>query len=260
MVSGLVNKNYYERIETVLAGIENPTIAHAIKVMQQQGNREFIESLPYLKQNLIQEQFEEVFPEYHEVTHLTAKIPHTPFGEELVFPLELALEKTPYHRVKYKMDDLFHQYTQTDHKRYEDVNDATRRTINDRDKSIYYAAGLYLRQKIENYFAMGMQDLSYGEQLNFSREYSDFLNDSPPMNEDVEIPYDKFLDAPYELITLSRGEWRAITAVATGMKRPQDTGYPERMEPIKEALVESKLFHDLRQKWRKNFETEYLGR
>ena len=52
---------------------------------------------------------------------------------------------------------------------------------------------------------------------------------------------------PYDMVTLSPQEWRAITAVATGIYSPDHTPYPERLAPIKEVLVESGIFYNLRE-------------
>ncbi|GEM_PF-6670387 len=121
------------------------------------------------------------------------------------------------------------------------------KTASARDTAIYFAAGQYLNQKITAYWDEDLENESYKTQRKFLKNYSK-AEDSEiePITTPIRLLNDDMiLNAPAELLQLSREEWRNIIAVATNLMEPTspDCKYPKRLTAIKDTLVKNDLLY-----------------
>ncbi len=247
----LVNKEYYDDIDAKMARTWRPTVKDAVAYMRQMGNKTYYEHWKYLGEEGRREKFDDTHIG-HEISHLAGRFAHTIQGEHFGVAFEAGLT--------YGISRSIQENASTQARRDIDVNVSrcfriaeqwqkgpAERAVK-RDEAVYFAAGLYLREKMEMFLQTGMLDRPYREQKKFCTDYA-HRNHVPlrlTNGKNGGEVMDMLASAPYDLIKLSREEWRAITAVATGLAEPRDTPYPDRLSAIKQALVHVGLFHDMK--------------
>lgn len=245
----LTNKQYYDAIDAKMALLKNPTISDALDAMIEQGNADYINAYPYLEQSALEVPFKRNF-HIHDVLHIAMRLGHTPEQEQWTIPAYLGYEAGAT-KVDVIMTDSYSaalsaQYELLDapcHKEPQRILPA-----HARQQAVLYAASAYLREKVESYITHDFPEADYAAQHQFAVEYSNPNNDSAPAFHAAEATMDKSLcgEEPYALIKLSPQEWRAIEAVALGLKEPDQTPYPKRLAPIKQAMQHAGLLHDIK--------------
>jgi hypothetical protein len=270
----LVNKEYYDAIDATMASKKNPTVTDEIHAMSKQGNKPYVDALG----GYLPEGEEEEFPLAHlshDITHLSARIPHSWQGElmglafegGLAFGLAVRqLDAASIEIYKRGAEDGIAMYQEASAKHEARKPDVPSK----RSWGIYLAAGMYLREKMDCYLAEGMENRSYEEKLQWCNAYSSkdhippyraprVLNiekDFVKLDEENDEMY-RCGNAPNALIHLSPKEWREIEAVALGMAEPEQTAYPKRLAAVKEALVHVGMFFD-RPKFAEEHEAEMV--
>jgi hypothetical protein len=254
-----VNRDYYDRIKKTLTAIEKPTVQDGINAMCAQGNRDYYEHdwrgdgrRSYLKRRGIEDKFP-CIPPNHEIGHLLTRAGHTPQQEFFVLAFALGLdlgqnieryELSGELDFKKYMDDWIQYYVGLA-KPYQHVRRVPVDPPSKTDWAIYFAAGLYMHAKVDDFKAAGLLHADYETQRAFCEDYA--KRDSAPKNSGILIgEAEDITHAPYALIELSKEEWRGIIAVATGLRTPEETPYPERLSAIKKVLDYTKLGQDLR--------------
>ncbi len=257
-----------------MAALSQPTVGDAIKVMLDQGNYPYIKNnwraeeegkRGYIHRKVLKKHFKPV-QKKHDISHLSARIGHTPQQEQFVLPFMLGLwmgldiqglndnfDFPRSHGFGPEVDSFF-AYERTakmrdylnsvQHNHHKVPVDPTSQT----DWAIYFAAGLYLRTKIDRFKQAGMLDAPYDQQRAFC--------DAKPVTSAELYEAEDILDAPYALIKLSHKEWRAIIGIATGLREPAETPYPERMEALKETLDYVRLRQDLKPRFAQRIEAQ----
>ncbi|MDG1287338.1 MAG: hypothetical protein P8P30_07195 [Rickettsiales bacterium] len=251
MVIPLTNQNYYGEIITEMhdgqkAG-RQPTVLDMVETMRKKGNREYYLNNPEIMSvNAIETPLKQGAL-IHEICHLCPKLGHTPLQEVIMMHFMLGLT---HHDGR--MEDFDKLYSRQFHAYKNQVaqyaNPGTEEkwgNVSKRDKSIYFAAGLYLKQKIAAYNEKYSALNHYEQREEFVTAYSKPTKEAPTRGKIFDMDQNIIAEAPWQLIQLSRTEWQAITAVATGLSDPQRTNYPERMKEIKHILHETNLFYDL---------------
>ena len=250
----LPNKHYYSEIAAEMAAMEKPRVIHAMEAMRRKGNKLYIRAFKEIDKDVLQKKFDPVYT-LHEITHIAGNIGHTPDHEFWGMAMELGVLYGAELKDAHPTDVIAHKKTMEDAQtHYEELwkNSHAPETkytpVSKRDMAIYTAAGMYLRQKIEAY-VLNCEDMRYNAQQQFCNDYT--KHDSEPVKQhslraDAEDRryFDRIQRAPYDLLRISKEEWRAIEGVALGMTEPRDTMYPERLAPIKEALIHADLFFD----------------
>lgn len=260
----LVNRVYFDAIDHAMEALPTPTIRDAIAVMHAQGSRPYFRhhwngrapsSLLY--PHMEEAQFGSAVAPGHELIHLAGRVGHTPQQEMLGLPFNLGFHYgvgvrhfTPA-RVLYDLNETKAEtkafYIETGLRYQREAPEP----LSQRDWAVYFAAGLYLRERVEQFKAADLLKAPYRVQQQFCATYAD--SDAPVISStDERYNANDLLDAPYALATLSAKEWRAIEAVALGLVDPETerdparNPYPQRMAGIKQALVVSGMFHDVR--------------
>ena len=268
----LPNNEFYAEIDRKMDALAQPTVEDALNAMLDQGN------LPYLKTNWRGENershlfrrrgLKKTFtrnPLEHDIPHITGRIGHTPQQEQYVLPMMLGLscgldiaglnvayDPPEFHdfgeEVKTYFDflkaSLMRDFISSGLRYQRKLPDAPSKA----DWAIYFAAGLYLRTKIDRFKQAGMLDVSYEEQRTFCNAHADTDEPLIPSRE-WDYHADDILHAPYALIKLSPREWQSIVAVATGLREPTDTPYPQRLTAVKETLEYTRLQLDLKSRF-----------
>ncbi len=262
---------------------KKPTVHDMIEAMRAKGNGPFVDNWPHLKKGKGREvPLKGKNPVHHEVSHLSGGFAHTPQQEFLLIPFNMALY---FGMADYTGDELdsFKKNLNDSFKEYHDsakqYQRPTKKVLpaSDRDMAIYTAAGFYLREKCNQYLhgttsdEFGVFAKSYAKQKKFCTDYAQTDTQVPIPKEATLSPLAFIKDAPYDLILLSgeplsarderiarnragtrqkndmhgRGEWASIEAVATGLCKPEDTDYPNRLAAVKKALTQTGLYYDI---------------
>lgn len=242
----LVNKEYYDLIDAEMATRPEPTLANAIHVMMREGNRSYMQTFPGMDTSKIEEPFAMTPSLSHEMTHIVARIGHTPQQEMVGLMFDIGFTQGTQGALRDPSAFRGHivygveSYHNTGQPYLLDKNEEIPRA-NARQQAIYLAAGMYLRQKIDAYNRFGLPDKTYALQKRFADAYAVH----EPTQEEYGAPSLAFLTrppqllhehSPYALCKLDDAEWKAIIAVTTGIKTPDQTAYAERLTPIVNAL------------------------
>ncbi len=274
----LTNANYHTRIQKTILAMRatgaKPTVRNLINTMRSQGNGDYFDTFKELKRRR-----EESFGYNnlaHELSHLIGHAGHTPQQELFVL---YVLEGMKFGNLRGRHDDQFYENMKLKEIGWrhsaQDYQDKPVERLPLRDRAVYFALGLYMRQKFEAYVKQGHIGGDRAMQEEFCSNYAktDHAPDMATFHRDFFDMYDVHIeDAPAELLDISRepqsawserlkrnragarstrdmhgrGEWDSIVAVATGLCEPEDTDYPGRLGLIKQQLVENHLFYDVK--------------
>jgi hypothetical protein len=247
-----VNKAYYDMIDAKMVWREKlfgkATVQDAINAMVWQGNGLYSMRFGGDKQRPFSDKAKD--RQFHEVGHICGRFGHTMQMENSLLAFEEGLLHGPG-MVTYTPADTALLHTslkgteEVDNVKLGDKwHDPIHGSPSCLDRAVYFAAGMYLHQKIESFKRHGLMQVPYKTQKAFCLSYAredDFSSIWPLRNRD---DWDDIGKAPYALIKLTRQEWRAITAVALGLKQPEETPYGGRLMPIKKALEHIGYFYD----------------
>ena len=243
-----VNKKYYDLIDTTVSRKNNPTICDGVQAMGLQANGTYFKEFPYLKPDGIQRKFLPTV--VHDVFHLVTRLGHTPEQEQWITAFDIAYQSGVnlgnHSHARALIKELGKDYFLYDAPYHHDPLKIVR--PNARQAAVYYAAGLYFREKMDSFKISGLEKSSYEKRLEFAKDYRNSKNDSDPVDSPIIHSNNEndFVKHPYELVKLSHLEWSAITAVALGLKSPEETDYPKRLAPIKKALRSAGLFYNMK--------------
>lgn len=252
----LANKSFYDDIDRAMAGLAEPTVRDATSFMRAQGNTAYVKAFGTRREKPMSNNVEQL----HEVSHLAARLGHCMQNEAAMIYFQVGLKHGPGFVMasSEKVDDL-HSKIEATEKYYRKIASGWYETspnnTSNASKAVYFAAGMYLSEKIDRFLAAGLLDKPYAERQAFCRDYGDGDHVPDPMAStdkwldrhflDPEGPKWKDIsDAPYALLKLTKQEWRAIEAVALNIAPPEQTKYPQRMQAIKDALIRVGLAYD----------------
>ncbi len=242
----LVTGRYYDEIDAEMAQLEAPTVRDAIEAMRRKGNRPFFE-YPWNGKSLslnakqIEDPFRGQPAPIHEIAHIFGRVAHTPQQEQFGIPFDFGLltgmgiVKVPFDQMQVYFDAKEERiaYYKTMSKAYQaHAVD----TASERNWAVNFAAGVYLREKIDCFRAKRAELGSYQQQRDFCKAYAT-RDHEPDQNPEFGYQGEDILDAPYDLIKLTPAEWKSIEAVATNLMSPRDTPYPGRLTAVLEALL-----------------------
>lgn len=270
----LINKHYWDVVYRLGAdnaddvGVDeaygladnkpNATVRDLINAMGNKGNDDFIKGFPGHHQNAKKDQAYHLDYSYarHEIAHICPRIAHSPQQEFLQLAFEGGMaagprikDAGPVHLLQLSVsrDRAIKRYT----KNMKEYTDHKPEPITKRNWAIYTAAGMYLREKIDRYIneqgnGGAQQKRDYCADYRLKTKDADLTELTDYQKKKYEDPlyFEQILNAPARLILLSKAEWRAIEAVALGMREPEETDYPKRMEAIKQALEKTDLLFD----------------
>lgn len=237
MSDHLINKEYHDDIPTRLEAMRQagmpPQIWQAVYIMEGKGNQDYAE-FGNIRDAEVTPQFGRHPDITHSIAHLAGRLAHTPQAEMWVSFLELGLKYGPEYKNTANTAIAENSKLAILAARNQFASEQGMRRIKpaaQRDAVIYFAAGLYLQQKI-NYYLKQRAKGPLRTPEEWQQQITDInRNDYPSKPKSLEDlgtkPLCDLEAAPYELITLSREEWRAITAVATNLCKPQATPLPQ---------------------------------
>lgn len=240
----LPNRHYYKAIDEAMRDLPTPTVDGAIRAMRQQGNRVYSRAFG----TGMEWRFKDYGEQYHEIAHLAGRFGHTTQMETFLLAFEQGLargsgvslcdatESTTLQDNFKAAVDYYNSRTYSNV--YKDGNADPSKT----NQAINFAAGLYLRDRVDRYVAYGMMQKTYEQQAEFCAQ--DVKSDEIIPLRKPDYSWPDIAHAPYALTQLSSDEWREIVGVATGLTQPEKTQHPARMTAIKEALVHTGMFHD----------------
>lgn len=245
----LVNKEYYDQLVADMKQIEEKegryaTVKDMREAMQRHGNLPYVMAYDYLDKDNAEVPFEKIEKD-HDDRHIFIRMPHTPESEQRMVYADAA--------GKYIMGfgydgQSFEQYVQSTAMVYKEIDQYTYRPEErhrlvmplTRDKAIDFALSWYFKDKCflahELYHTQTWEEMA--EQVRNYANNDHVSRDN--MGKWVEGGY------PYEMLLLSDKERESIIAVATGLKTPEETPYPNRMKRVYEALKEIGLLNDLK--------------
>lgn len=247
------SKAHYDALWQRVDALENPTIADAARVMQEMGNVGWFDADPNATYEKVREIEFEAGSTLHEAGHIMAYAGHTPYQEGFAGALMEGFGLAHSDDMQEAFDSLARTqgfYKRSGRNFYRENFDkiADKITYQPRDTAINYAAGIYLYQKINALFNQPEDKQTYEARLAFSQDYAkhDIYDAAAPKTSAEEREDKDQYDAlPADLLKLSRKEWRAIIAVATGLHDAKDTPYPNRLQPIQEKLTAMDIRHDI---------------
>ncbi len=242
-----INKEYYDEIDAEMGLLEQPTIGDALDAMTRKGNEPYIKEWSYIDAPDAIEKPLADGSEVHDFGHLCTRLGHTPQQEQCTAVFDIGFNGFDAHetgQLSSIISTAQDNYQKFYRCYYKDDSAPVVPKTSARDTAIYLAAGLYLRQKFSAFAAAGMAQQPYEKQRAFCVDYA--TKDERPSPFVGKSVITNFTRYPYDLVKLSPEEWRAITAVATGLRTPEHTPYKERLEPIRDILVESGLALNLR--------------
>lgn len=264
--SVLVNREYWLRVWARVAKKEKPTVRDVIAAMREEGNGAYydhdykgdgkISSLFLLsaREPALAPANNEGEPTRmgHELSHIVPEAGHTAQHEMLN-----CLFQEGFYRgwgvfddahVKEEIDEALLHFQREGLKYQSEPPELP----SARTKAIYFALGLYFRDKVDAYEMHGYFEKEYDAQLAFCQDYAKKDYEPPPKDwtpppgqEDLTDVPDALLDAPASILMFSDKERRAIIATATGLCDSLETPYPKRMTAIQKALDHTGLFYDL---------------
>ena len=252
----LVNREYYDAIDRKMAALPQPTVQDAIDAMLEQANGAYVKhswrgdgGRSYIHRRVVEDHFKPNDPK-HEIPHLTCRRGHTPQQEQYVLPFTLGLWLgLDVEGLESRLDDGFDGMKNVNmHEYLRDANASQTVPVLPASKvdwTIQFAAGLYLRTKIDRFKQADMLQAPYAEQLAFCHAHAD-TDETPAPSYAEFYEADDILQAPYDLIKLSHEEWRSIIAVATGLREPKDTSYPQRLTAVQKTLEYTRLQQDIK--------------
>ncbi len=278
--SPYIVKKYYDEIDLEMAKLEKETgratIGDAVVAMEAKGNLPFFKAWSdYLDVDIKgTPEFDESNREqrngemHHNLGHLCMGLAHTPEQEMLLIPFQTAFryarESKEFIAEALEKDektarDILHIYYKKDYKTPElncinPERPSLRGSHYKRNTAVYFAAGLYLHNKACALVQKVGKSGTYEAQQAFAIDYAKPEREATVSKTTDSIPTHflskKVLDEsmPYALIKISPAEMSAITAVATGLCKPEETDYPERLAAVKATLVEDGLFYDVKDK------------
>lgn len=242
----LPNRHYYDAIDAAMAKLPAPTIADALEQMSSQGNEAY--HLAFGTAN--DTPFQEKLDQRHEIAHIAARAGHTMQQENFQHMFQLGLTHgvglSDYTNIA--APDLVSEVYAHEHyhsKIAASWNDKRCSPPSEVNRAVNLAAGMYLRGKIDSFLEQGLLEKPYTIQ---KRELDNLTDRDQPFRIMLHDKHD-WLDigsAPYALIKLSKQEWAAIEAVATGIASPEQTKYPERMKAVQKALVATGMAYDIK--------------
>ncbi len=245
---------HYKRVRAAWLKKENPTVYDAILAMRAEGNDGWFEADPQLFQKYKGDgfRFGKSADPLHEISHLIMKAGHTPFQEWFSKSFERGFSDKHLHS-NYQADLIEKQIRQSAQDFYtyypQDYIEKNRHKLvfQVRDIAISYAAGLYMRQKLDSYLSQNLDSESYEKQRGFFERYKD--NDSIVFDKSKVYAMNerKFEELchkmPADFLEISSQEWRSIVAIATGMSTAEETPYPQRLGSVEHMLDEIGLIN-----------------
>lgn len=238
------NKDYYDAIERAAGELDQPTVNDVIEIMRKRGNTEYSKAFGTKHER----PFSRNVSQLHEVAHLSSRVGHALQQEESQYAFQSGLACGPGIAIAddEHITELHRDMKETEYK-YVDIAEGWGEKKHDPSskatRAVNFAAGVYLRCKIDLFIQQRMMDKGYEEQKNFCDEFESsripLVRKPHGLREWNDIGH-----CPYNLIKLSRDEWRAIEAVALGMVSPEQTFNPQRLGMVKEALTRTGLFYD----------------
>ncbi len=257
----LVNAGFYDDLEAKMQRYTQqdgvPTVRAYIAEMRKKGNIDFYNNRPdVMSRSAIEVPLRSDGSILHEILHPALRLGHSPLEEMFLINAMLGLT---HHEGRFQLEEYadYNDFYQDKIAKNADlVSGYTQKGTEDKwahvsqkDASVYFAAGLYLKQKLADYHQQFTHEPDYLMATRFCAHYANPKNDAPPSATLARELKSKIIgDAPYTLITLSRNEIREIMAVATGVKQPEKSDYPHRMAPIKAELEKTGLFYNLANK------------
>lgn len=255
-VPDLPNRHFYDRIERRMQAKSHPTVNDAMRAARWSGNTVYHKAFGTAHEWPLSNKVAQI----HEVAHLAGCIGHTMQHEafEDIFQRGLTIGSgirrgTPEEQadIMHKIGVQFQLHVRDTQSWDEWRHDAASKI----SAAVYMAAGMYLRDKIDAFAhaeLLGLPKTEYGRQKQFCTDYAmqdSVLAAQPYTHIWDDAKNDTWPDigaAPYALITLTREEWRAVTAVALGLREPEQTQFPNRLSAVKEALIHTGMFYDAR--------------
>ncbi len=232
--ANLVNKQYYDAIDTAVTSLPQPTVQDAIDAMLKQGNKAYFEAHTHLDSAKIVQPFKPFEGQYHDMLHLFSRLGHTPQQEQYMASVEIGFDYE-LNWMSSALGSIFYfekSFGKKDKKYFVDKKQPLS-PPSERHLAVYFAAGAYLQEKLYECCLPA----TYEEKLAHGRAYSeaDTVHDS----RNVKIINPSSI--PYELIKLTPNEWKAITQVALGIRTPKETAYPNRMQFIQTKLEKENM-------------------
>ncbi|GEM_PF-5687378 len=263
MVSDKEHTNYstkahYDHLWKLLSYIDKPTISDAAIVMCEMGNTGWWDADLHAVNKKTRETTFEQGAILHEAGHIISYAGHTPFQEGMSGALMEGFGEAHSDDIQNSLEALertlaFYQRSGKNFYRenYEQIE--SKIAYQPRDIAINYAAGMYLYQKFNALFNQGEGKWGYDEQLKFSRNYDkhdEYDASAKKVSADEREDKDQYDALPPNLLKLSSKEWRAITAIATGLYDAKDTPYPNRLKPIQDKLEKMGIRQNFNEKYK----------
>jgi len=259
----LVNKDYWDNITQRLEDLEartgRATLDDMRHFMHEKGNEEYFKAF---QSYLDVTKKETPFTVYvgremlgHELLHFFLRTGHTPEQEQFLLAAAEGYEHKPEQKrswfknyakqVEHELSDGFQNGVERDQPLYKEGVAHRLPVPEKRDTAIYYAAGLYLNYKVGWFFNHAGARLDYASQRKLIEHYNNPASDEIPVGA-KKYASEELHAVPYQFGLLSDQEWRQIISVATGLKQPDDTLFPKRMDAIQKGLMEAGLYEDKR--------------
>ncbi len=230
-------------------GLE-PTVLDMVKAMGKKGNRDYyLENLKVFHEHALETPFKNRGSIIHEISHLFPKLGHTPQQEMFLTNFLLGITHQKIREPIYKE---FYTRQIKEFRGY--VNDYTKRNTKEKwqhfsnqNAAIYFAAGLFAKQKIADLTQDDLPHHDYEFMRNKCMKYAEPKTDSHPIKiEKIDSTMtDRIENMSWRLVDISPKEWKTIIGVATQKLKAENTDYPKRMQPIQNTLDKLGFYQDL---------------
>lgn len=250
----LINKAFYDDVTNQMLALEEqgqkPTVSDMIAAVGKKGNRDYyMANLDVFHSYAEETPFKARGSIIHEIAHLFPKLGHTPQQEMFLTNFLLGITHRKLREPIYKEFYERHIKEFRGH-----VDDYTKRNTYEKwqhfskqNASIYFAAGLYAKQKIA---ALTQDDLPHD---NYDIMHQKAMDYAKPESDSLPVALDKMEGEmlnriekmSWRLVEISPKEWRSIIAVATQKLDAKATDYPKRMQPIQDTLKSLGFYDEL---------------